>query len=235
MKWGVKMAEEAKFRHEIKHYINFSDYLAIKSRLRTIMHLDKNANENNEYRIRSLYFDNVYDKALIEKVIGVPKRDKFRIRFYNDNHEFVRLEKKSKIRGLCLKDSERITKEEVEKIRRGDIEFLKDSGKKVFIDLYAQMKGNLLRPKTIVDYTREAYIYPLGNVRITFDKSIRTGLHSTDLFNPNIPTVEAINSNFIVLEVKWDEYLPQAIHDIIQVRERRATSISKYEACRIYG
>ena len=97
------------------------------------------------------------------------------------------------------------------------------------------MKGCLLRPKTIVDYTREAYIYPLGNVRITFDKSIRTGLHSTDLFNPNVPTVEVINSNFIVLEVKWDEYLPQAIHDIIQVRERRATSISKYEACRIYG
>ena len=226
---------EAKFRHEIKHYINFSDYLAIKSRLRTIMHLDKNANENNEYKIRSLYFDNVYDKALMEKVIGVPKRDKFRIRFYNDNHDFIRLEKKSKIRGLCLKDSARVTKEEVERIRRGDIEFLRDSDKKLLVDLYAQMKGNLLRPKTIVDYTREAYIYPLGNVRITFDKSIRTGLNSTDLFNPNIPTIEAINSNFIVLEVKWDEYLPQSIHDIIQVRERRATSVSKYEACRIYG
>lgn len=226
---------EAKFRHEIKHYINFSDYLAIKSRLRTIMHLDKNANENNEYKIRSLYFDNVYDKALMEKVIGVPKRDKFRIRFYNDNHDFIRLEKKSKIRGLCLKDSARVTKEEVERIRRGDIEFLRDSDKKLLVDLYAQIKGNLLRPKTIVDYTREAYIYPLGNVRITFDKSIRTGLNSTDLFNPNIPTIEAINSNFIVLEVKWDEYLPQSIHDIIQVRERRATSVSKYEACRIYG
>lgn len=225
---------EAKFRHEIKHYINFSDYLAIKSRLRTIMHLDKNANENNEYKIRSLYFDNVYDKALMEKVIGVPKRDKFRIRFYNDNHDFIRLEKKSKIRGLCLKDSARVTKEEVERIRRGDIEFLRNSDKNLLVDLYAQMKGNLLRPKTIVDYTREAYIYPLGNVRITFDKSIRTGLNSTDLFNPDIPTIEAINSNFIVLEVKWDEYLPQSIHDIIQVKERRATSVSKYEACRIY-
>ena len=95
--------EEVKFRHELKHYINFSDYISIKSRLRSIMHIDKNANENNEYKIRSLYFDNVYDKALMEKVIGVPKRHKFRIRFYNDNHEFIRLEKKSKIRGLCLK------------------------------------------------------------------------------------------------------------------------------------
>ncbi|WP_394870381.1 polyphosphate polymerase domain-containing protein [Clostridium butyricum] len=229
------MAEDTKFRHELKHYINYSDHLAIKSRIRTIMHIDRNANSNNEYRIRSLYFDNVYDKALMEKVIGIPKRDKFRIRFYNDNHEFIRLEKKSKIRGLCLKDSERITKEECLKIINGDIEFLKESGKKLFIDLYAQMKGNLLKPKTIVDYTREAYIYPIGNVRITFDKSIRTGLNCINMFDDNLPTIETVNHKFIVLEVKFDEFMPQVIHDIVQVNERRATSVSKYEAARIYG
>ncbi|MDK2827390.1 MAG: hypothetical protein PWP67_180 [Clostridium butyricum] len=229
------MAEDTKFRHELKHYINYSDYLDIKSRIRTIMHIDRNANSNNEYRIRSLYFDNVYDKALMEKVIGIPKRDKFRIRFYNDNHEFIRLEKKSKIRGLCLKDSERITKEECLKIINGDIEFLKESGKKLFIDLYAQMKGNLLKPKTIVDYTREAYIYPIGNVRITFDKSIRTGLNCINMFDDNLPTIETVNHKFIVLEVKFDEFMPQVIHDIVQVNERRATSVSKYEAARIYG
>lgn len=224
-----------KFRHELKHYINYSDYLAIKSRLKTIIHIDKNANSADEYKIRSLYFDNVYDKALMEKVIDVPKRDKFRIRFYNDNHEFIRLEKKYKIRGLCLKDSERITKEECLKIINGDIEFLKDSGKKLFVDLYAQMKCNLIKPKTIVDYTREAYIYPIGNVRITFDKSIRTGLNCTNIFDDRLPTIESINHKFIVLEVKFDEFMPQVIYDIIQVKERRATSISKYEAARIYG
>ena len=227
--------EEVKFRHELKHYINFSDYISIKSRLRSIMHIDKNANENNEYKIRSLYFDNVYDKALMEKVIGIPKRDKFRIRFYNNNHEFIRLEKKSKIRGLCLKDSEKITKEECEKIINGDIEFLRDSNKKLFIDLYSEIKGNLLRPRTIVDYTREAYIYPIGNVRITFDKSIRTGLNNINMFDDNLPTIETIDNKYIVLEVKFDEFLPQIIRDIIQVKERRATSISKYEAARIYG
>ena len=229
------MAEDTKFRHELKHYINYSDYLALKSRIRPIMHIDRNANSNNEYRIRSLYFDNVYDKALMEKVIGIPKRDKFRIRFYNDNHDFIRLEKKSKIRGLCLKDSERITKEECLKIINGDIEFLKESGKKLFIDLYAQMKGNLLKPKTIVDYTREAYIYPIGNVRITFDKSIRTGLNCINMFDDNLPTIETVDHKFIVLEVKFDEFMPQVIHDIVQVNERRATSVSKYEAARIYG
>ncbi|MBN1063394.1 VTC domain-containing protein [Clostridium botulinum] len=226
---------EKKFRHELKHYINFSDYLAIKSRIRSIMHIDKNANKDNEYKIRSLYFDNAYDKVLMEKVIGLSKRDKFRIRFYNDNHEFIRLEKKSKIRGLCLKDSTRISKEECEKIINGKIEFLKDSNDKLFIDLYAQMKGQLLRPKTIVDYTREAYIYPIGNVRITFDKSVRTGIQSKNLFDNDLPTIETIDNKHIVLEVKFNEFLPQIIQDIIQVNERRPTSISKYEAARIYG
>lgn len=229
------MAEEAKFRHELKHYINYSDYLAIRSRLINIMHIDRNANSDNEYKIRSLYFDNPYDKVLMEKVIGFPKRDKFRIRFYNDNHEFIRLEKKSKIRGLCLKDSERITKQECLKIINGDIEFLKNSDKNLFADLYAQMKGNLMKPKTIVDYTREAYIYPIGNVRITFDKSIRTALNCINMFDNNLPTIETIDHKFIVLEVKFDEFLPQVIHDIVQVNERRATSVSKYEAARIYG
>ena len=229
------MAEEPKFRHELKHYINYSDYLAIRNRLRTIMNIDRNANDHNDYKIRSLYFDNVYDKALMEKVVGIPKRDKFRIRFYNDNHDFIRLEKKSKIRGLCLKDSEKITKEECLKIINGDIEFLKTSGKNLFVDLYSQMKGNLMKPRTIVDYTREAYIYPIGNVRITFDKSIRTGLNSINMFDNELPTIETIDHKYIVLEVKFDEFLPQVIRDIIQVKERRATSISKYETARIYG
>ena len=83
--------------------------------------------------------------------------------------------------------------------------------------------------------SREAYIYPIGNVRITFDKSIRTGLNCINIFDDRLPTIESINHKFIVLEVKFDEFMPQVIYDIIQVKERRATSISKYEAARIYG
>ena len=92
-----------------------------------------------------------------------------------------------------------------------------------------------MKPRTVVDYTREAYIYPIGNVRITFDKSIRTGLNSINLFDNNLPTIETIDHKYIILEAKFDEFLPQVIQDIIQVNERRATSISKYEAARIYG
>lgn len=227
--------KKMKFRHEIKHYINISDYLSIRNRLRSIMTIDKNANENREYKIRSLYFDNLRDKVLMEKINGINHREKFRIRFYNNNHLFIKLEKKSKINGLCMKESEPITKEECEKLINGDIDFLRTSNKKLFIDLYSKMKGDLLKPKTIVDYTREAYIYPTGNVRITFDKSIRTAIHSINLFDENLPTIETINNKYIVLEVKYDEFLPEIIQDIIQTNERRGTAISKYAASRIYG
>ncbi|MDU6427565.1 MAG: polyphosphate polymerase domain-containing protein [Clostridium perfringens] len=227
--------KEKKFRHEIKHYINYSDYRAIKNRLMHIMKIDANASENNEYKIRSLYFDNLNDKVLMEKINGVNYREKFRIRFYNDNHSFIKLEKKSKINGLCLKDSELISKEECEKILKGDIEFLRYSNKPLFIEFYSKIKGDLLKPKSIVDYVREAYIYRLGNVRITFDKKIRTGIYSTNIFNSEVPTIEAIDNNIVVLEVKYDEFLPELIQDIIQTNERRASAISKYAASRIYG
>ncbi|SFA83108.1 polyphosphate polymerase domain-containing protein [Clostridium frigidicarnis] len=226
---------ETKFRHEMKHYINMCDYVAISNRLRKIMHLDKNANSHREYKIRSLYFDNLRDKVLMEKINGINRREKFRIRFYNDDYSFIRLEKKSKINGLCNKVSEKISVDQCERLIKGDINFLNDSEKPLFVELYSKMKGDLLKPKTIVDYTREAYIYPVGNVRITFDKSIRTGINSTDLFNENLPTIGVVDSRCIVLEVKYDEFLPEIIQDIIQTNNRRATAISKYAASRIYG
>lgn len=227
--------KDLNFRNEIKHYINMSDYLGIRSRLMQIMRIDKNSNADREYKIRSLYFDNIKDKVLMEKIHGINRREKFRIRFYNDDHSFIRLEKKSKINGLCSKISEPILKDECERIVNGDIDFLKESKKGLFVELYSKMKWDLLKPKTIVDYTREAYVYPVGNVRITFDKNIRTGIYSKNLFDKDLPTVNSIDNRYIVLEVKYDEFLPEIIQHIIQTNDRRADAISKYAAARIYG
>lgn len=224
-----------KFRHELKHFINFSDYLIIKSRLKNIAKLDYNCNENGEYKIRSLYFDDYNDKALCQKLIGINNRHKFRIRLYNDDDSFIRLEKKSKINGLCQKVSAKITKSQCEDIISGNIDFLKDSTNPLFNDLYVKMVSERLKPKTIVDYTREAYIYETGNVRITFDKSIKTALSSVDILNKDLPTVETLDPRNIILEVKYDEFLPEIILDLIQVGERSKTSVSKYALCRMYG
>lgn len=224
-----------KFRHEKKHYINIADYYSIRTRLKYIAGTDKFAGADGTYKIRSLYFDTPANKALIEKLESFNHREKFRIRFYNDDPSYIKLEKKSKTNGLCLKRSAPLTREQCEQLLRGDIAWLAGAGHELLVELYAKMKHQLLRPKTVVDYRREAYIFEPGNIRITIDRDISSGLFSRDLFNPNLPTVGIIHGGYIVLEVKYDEFLPEIIQDIIQTNQRRSTAISKYAACRLYG
>lgn len=222
------------FRHEYKHYLNYMDYLCLKSQLRIVMMPDRNVNEKGEYKILSLYFDNYENKALREKLDGVNTREKFRIRYYNNDTSYISLEKKTKINGLSNKQSVRITKEEVEDILQGNYEWMAQSQKALIVELYSKMKSQLLRPKTIVDYIREPFIYEPGNVRVTIDREIRTGIVSKDFFNPNVPTITA-GEPVILLEVKYDEFLPEVIEKTVQLAARRGTAFSKYAVCRIYG
>jgi len=226
---------EQKFRHELKHFINLSDYYALKSRLSAVTEPDPHAGLDGAYKIRSLYFDNLQDKALREKIDGVDRREKFRIRYYDDDLSCVKLEKKCKIRGLCEKKSALISKAQCEVLLEGDIRFLKESSEPLFGELYAKMRYQQLRPKTLVDYIREPFLYRPGNVRITIDRDIHTGLASKDLFNPMLPTIAAGTTGTMILEVKYDEFLPGIIADILQVGNRQASAFSKYAVCRIYG
>ncbi|MBP3902555.1 MAG: polyphosphate polymerase domain-containing protein [Blautia sp.] len=221
-----------KFRHEWKHEITYADRIAIRQRLRAIAGPDPHA-VNGIYEIRSLYFDNLYDKALREKVDGVNRREKFRIRYYNGNTDYITLEKKSKLNGLCNKVSARISAEEADAIVRGDYTKML-SGSSLVQELYAKMMSQGLRPMTIVDYSREPFVYGPGNVRVTIDYNIRTGLRCTDFLNTDCVTVPAGDAPAI-LEVKWDEYLPDIIRDAVQLPGRRGTAFSKYAACRVYG
>ncbi len=228
------VCDERKFRHEYKFFISYMDYLSLSSRLKAVAKHDSNTGENGKYQIRSLYFDNIFDSALREKIEGVNNREKFRIRLYNGDDSFIRLEKKSKINGLCSKISAPISRDETERIINGDIEWMKDSGRGLVIELYSKMKSKLLRPKVLVDYTREPYVYAPGNVRITFDYNLRTGLSCKNIFNQDAPTVLTPQSS-ILLEVKYDEFIPSVIQDIIQAENRRGSAFSKYGACRVYG
>ena len=224
------------FRNELQDYTNYAHYLIIKSKISKILTLDKNCYENScEYKIRSIYFENFNDKVLKEKLLGLNQRDKFRIRLYNNNDTFIKLEKKSKINGLCKKISCNITKQEVLKIINNDIDFLVKSNNELFQELYFKMKTEFLKPKTIVDYDREAYIYNVGNVRLTFDKNLKTGIVSQNIFNNELETINPINKDYIIFEVKYNEFLPDIILNLIQLGERTKTSISKYALCRMYG
>lgn len=222
-----------KYRHEWKHEIDYSDMLVLRVRLSAVTNRDVHT-VNGKYEIRSLYFDTLTDKALREKVDGVNIREKFRMRYYNGDLSFIRLEKKSKVNGLCLKESVPLTMEQAQAILGGDYLAMVQCNIPLVAELYSKMAGQGLRPKTIVDYTREAFVFAPGNVRITLDYNIRTGMQNTDFLNPDSVTVP-IREAPIILEVKWDEYLPDIIRDAVQLENCQVGAFSKYAACRIYG
>ncbi len=221
-----------KFRHEWKHEIIPSDILELRMRLKTVMSFDSHA-INGEYKIRSLYFDDFFDTALKEKINGVNVREKFRLRYYGDDISHIMLEKKSKINGLCMKQQEVVSIEDVNYILQGNFKIHLQDKRELVRELAVKMKNNGLRAKTIVDYTREPFVYVPGNVRVTIDKNIRTGLKNTDFLNPQSVTVPIVNDS-IILEVKWDEFLPNIIRDIVQLNGRRTSAFSKYAVCRMY-
>ena len=221
------------FRHEWKHIINQGDAVILRQRLNAVMKTDENALDG-KYFIRSLYFDTPADTALREKIDGVSRREKFRIRFYNFDTSVIHLEKKSKISGLCSKQSADLTEEQVRKIIGGDIDWMKSAENGLVRDLYRKMNVQQLKPKTIVDYWREPFVYDAGNVRVTLDYEIRTGLGSKDFFSKNCPTI-SVPGNPIVLEVKWDGFLPTVIRNAIQIGDRKTSAFSKYASCRIYN
>ena len=226
-------SEQMKYRHEWKHEISYGDMLILRQRLSAVMKRDPHAIDG-KYLIRSLYFDNASDKALREKIDGVNVREKFRIRYYNGDTSVIHLEKKSKRGGLCLKDSVTLSAEQAQSIADGNWGWMMKSGVPLIQELYSKMMSQGLRPKTIVDYTREPFVFAPGNVRVTLDYHIRTGMNSTDFLNPDCVTVPAGDCP-IILEVKWDEYLPDIIRDIVQLTDCRSGAFSKYAACRIYG
>lgn len=225
-----------RYRHELKFAIKHSEYLAIRSRLKQIMKTDSHTGPEGLYYIRSIYFDNQDDKALKEKVNGVSKREKFRIRYYNDDLSYITLEKKMKINDLCLKCDAKITEEECRKILAGDTAFMKEHPQELVRELYAKMNYQGLRPRVLVSYIREPFIYSAGNVRITFDTNVRTTHFQREFLKDEVSDISATDRpHDIFLEVKFDAFLPGVIQDIIQTPGVRQQSFSKYCACRRFG
>lgn len=222
------------YRNELKHLISSGDRAALCAVMKTVARLDPHAAKKGYYTIRSLYFDNLADKALREKQDGVNEREKFRIRYYDGDPSVMHLEKKVKRDNVGYKVSCDLTAEEAGRIVKGDILWMAADRRGLVVELYAKMKAQGLRPKTVVDYERIPFVYAPGNVRVTIDYNIRTGLGCTDFLNPSCITIPAAG-NEIILEVKWDDYLPTVIRHAVQLKGRRQTAFSKYAKARIYG
>lgn len=224
-----------KYRHEIKFIISKQMSLILKQRLALAMDVDKNSvNLDNTYFIRSLYFDDINSTAYYEKIDGVLYRKKYRIRIYNNDSSFIRLERKWKHNNMTSKDQLKISKENCINLLTNqfdniDKELLNNSLMKEFI---TDIKVFGLKPSVIVDYKRLAYTYPISEVRITFDERIKSGLYNCNLFNMNRITYDVIDNNEVVLEVKFNEVLTEHISIILQTIPMYRQAVSKFALCR---
>ena len=219
-------------RHELKYFINRGDMIALGHRLGGVLHADEHADEKGEYFIRSLYFDDAYDTAYYDKQAGVMGREKYRIRIYNLSDSVIFLERKRKVGDLIQKSSVRISRKLCDQLIAGNPKKLDTMDNALLKDMFREMRTRLLRPAVIVDYTRETFVCPVENVRITFDKQLRTGLFSKDLFSPDLMTLSPLDSEREILEVKYDSYLPDFISGMLRDVPAERSAISKYVLCR---
>ena len=220
-------------RQELKYQLGRGEYAAISQRCRAVMHRDPHVGPGGYYDITSIYFDDLGDTALMENYSGVSRREKYRIRMYNHDPRTLHLEKKTKYGGLGKKRSCPITEEQLGRLLRGDTSWMMDTGYPLMQELYCRMRLDLLRPKTIVSYRREPYIYGPGNVRVTFDYDIRSSILDPDMLSGDAVLVP-VHPDRVVLEVKYDAFLPDIIRMIIQEGTPRVGAFSKYAYCRQY-
>ena len=220
-------------RHEYKYHINQGELQYLRGVMRALLAPDPNGDENNEYHIRSLYFDTLNNDALNDKIAGTDRRQKYRIRIYKLSDRNIRLECKSKYNDLISKQSLQIPRDLAEQLIAGDPSGLQFMRHPLLHDVYREMRLNLLRPVVIVDYMREAYIHEAEEVRITFDKQLRTGLNSIDLFNPHIPTYPPFFENpWEILEIKYNRFLPSYLQAALSGVGAVRSAVSKYVWCR---
>lgn len=222
-------------RHELKYYISRSQYEILSRLLKKVLSPDKHADENNEYHIRSLYFDSIFNDAVFEKVAGVADRNKYRIRIYNCSDSIIRMECKTKINNYISKRGATISRDLCEQLIACDPSGLEHTDSGLLRDVFREMRVKLMRPVVIVDYIREAYTHPAEEVRITFDKQLRSGLGQTDIFNKQLPVYPPLaDPDQVILEVKFNRILPEYISQLLSQAAGWASrnAISKYVICR---
>ncbi len=220
-----------KYRHELKFKISNECAEVLKHQLSLILDKDKNALADGSYVIKSLYFDDINSNSYYEKLNGVLYRKKFRIRTYNDDDNFIRLEKKMKHNNLTSKEQMLISKDIYSKILNGKINEIK-SPEGLLEEFLSEIKLKGLIPSIIVEYNRVAFIYPVSEVRITFDSNIKSGLYNYDLFDDKSPTYRVIENDKQVMEVKYNEVLPLHIANILCSVPSVREAVSKFAICR---
>lgn len=222
------------FRHEYKFLLNKGVYLQLREVIKKIMKKDRNYDNEEGYLIRSLYFDDAYDTALFEKNLGFLNREKYRVRIYNFSDSVIKLEIKQKRNEYINKQSSRITRKEYERLLEKDVSFLFISEDKIRRKFYTIYRNKMLRPKAIVDYVREAYVLPYNQIRVTFDKYLSASRPQRNIFDKSQIGQSVGNEYSYILELKYNNFLPSYIRDVLDMYSLNRLAVSKYVLCREY-
>ncbi len=220
------------YRHEKKYTLNWNEFQIINNKLKHLLSRDPHCPPEG-YEVKSLYFDNPYDYALDQKVEGSDLRHKFRIRVYNNDFSRLKLEKKSKHNVMTHKDSVGISVGEAKAIAHGHYDFIAGREDAFYQNFYYKLKHELYEPKIIVKYNRIAYVYPVSNLRITFDFMIKRSDKVEKFFNTDNNYMKVYDPDKVIMEVKFDHVLPAFIRSAIQSPHVMASSSSKYVASRV--
>lgn len=227
------MIKVRKYRNELKYIISSNSANILKQKLKLLMNVDGNSKDSDgSYFIRSLYFDDGDSTAFYEKLDGVEYRKKYRIRIYNFDDNFIRLECKYKHSNMTSKDQVLIEKEICSRIVDGKVDDFRLDKDNLIRKFLIDHKLKQLKPSVIVDYKRLAFTYPLSEVRITFDSKIKSGLYNYNLFDIDATTYSVIDDNQVVLEVKFNEFLPEPIAIILETVPTLRQAFSKFALCR---
>ena len=227
------MDEKSKYRHELKYLCSAVQLEIIRSRMQGLMRYD-NHSLNGQYTIRSMYFDSYDNRCFYENESGTDPREKFRIRIYNADDARISLECKRKERGKTFKTACLLSREEYDMLLSGETADALVSDKMLLRKFALLTQTQLFRPAVIVEYDRTPFVYPVGNVRITLDRNIRFSVDFSHFFRSDLPTRPILPPGQHLLEVKYDELLPDPIYDALQLRDLQQTAFSKYYLCRKY-
>ena len=225
----------SEYRHEYKYPCNLHKMQCIRNRIEPIMELDSYVGEDGVYKIRSLYFDDYFNRCFYENVNGTDPREKFRIRIYNGDSSCIKLELKKKEHGMTKKLSCGLTQDLCRKAMNGEDLPIEEIESPVYRKFCLQQRTRLLKPKIIVEYDRVPFVYRDGNVRVTFDLHVRSSGDMECFMDKEITSRLVMSNNQHILEVKFDEYIPDFIYQSVQVEKLQQTTFSKYYMCRKYN
>lgn len=229
-------AEEINYRHELKFLCREKALFLLEDKVRRICRQDPHVGEDGSYKIRSLYFDTFDNQCYRQNEAGVDDRKKYRIRIYNDDPDVIKLECKYSRHNMKGKQSCTITREQCEYLIHGNAVKQTDAGQELLGRFLLEKKMELLLPKVIVEYVRTPYVYEAGNVRVTFDRKLRSSPAVSEFLNKRILWKGVLPEGLQLLEVKYDRGLPAAILEILRTgQDLSRSSFSKYALCRKYG